>query len=61
MYPSGWALGYLRMTRWLDEEQTAVHASILNVPFTLRSKLLPQVGRVLVLDVLDNWVPAGVH
>lgn len=49
------------MTRGLNEEQTAVHAGILNVTFALRSKLLPQVGRVLVLDVFDNWVPANVH
>lgn len=49
------------MTRGLNEEQTAVHASILDVTFALRSKLLPQVSRVLVLDVFDNWVPAEVH
>lgn len=46
------------MTGGLNEEQTAVHTSILNVTFALRSKLLPQVGRMLILDVFDNRVPA---
>lgn len=49
------------MTRGLNEEQTAVHASILNVTFALRSKFFPQVGRVLILDIFDNWVPTEVR
>lgn len=35
-------------------------ASVLNVALTLSGKLLAQVGAVLVLDVLDDWVPAAV-
>lgn len=48
------------VTRGLDEEQTAVDASVLDVALTLSSELLSQVGRVLVLDVLDDGVPASV-
>lgn len=32
----------------------------IDLPLTLRGQLLPEVGRVLVLDVLDNGVPAAV-
>lgn len=46
------------MTRWLDEEETAVDSGILNVALTLSSELLSQVCRVLVLNVLDNRIPA---
>lgn len=49
------------MTRGLNKEQTAVDTSVLNVTFALRSKLFPQVGGVLVLDVFDNWVPTEVR
>jgi hypothetical protein len=42
----------------LDEEQAAVDARVLEVSLTLSSKLLAEVGTVLVLDVLDNGVPA---
>lgn len=45
---------------WLDEEQAAVDAGVLDVALTLSSELLSQVGRVLVLDVLDDRVPAAV-
>lgn len=44
----------------LDEEQAAVDAGVLDVALTLRGKLLSEVGRVLVLDVLDDRVPAAV-
>ena len=47
-----------RMSRWLDEEETAVDSGVLNISFTLSSKLLAQVGGVLVFDVLDDRVPA---
>ena len=43
-----------------DEVETAVDARVLNVPLTLRGQLLAQVGAVLVLDVLDDGVPAAV-
>lgn len=35
-------------------------AGILNVSFSLRSEFLAEVGRVLVLNVFDDWVPASV-
>lgn len=47
------------MARWLDEEQAAVNAGILDIAVTLGSKFLSEVCRMLVLDVLHNWVPAA--
>lgn len=47
------------MTGGLDEEQAAVDAGILNVALTLSSKLLAKICGVLILDVLDNGVPAS--
>jgi hypothetical protein len=46
------------MAGWLDEEETAVDARILDVAFSVRRELLAQISRVLILDVLDNGVPA---
>lgn len=46
------------MARRLDEEQAAVNARVLDIALTLSGKLLPEVGRVLVLDVLHDGVPA---
>ena len=46
------------MTGRLDEEEAAVYAAVLDIPLALRRELFPKVGRVLVFDVLDNWVPA---
>lgn len=43
-----------------DEVQAAVDASVLYVALTLGSEFLAEVGTVLVLDVLDDWVPAAV-
>lgn len=51
----------LQSVAWgLNEEQAAVNASILDIPFTLSSEFLSEVCRVLILNVLDNWVPASV-
>jgi hypothetical protein len=47
------------VARGLNEEQAAVNASILDVTLSLSCELLAQVGRVLILDILDDWVPAG--
>lgn len=47
------------MTGGLDEEQAAVDTGILDVALTLSSKLLAKVCGVLILDILDNRVPAG--
>ena len=43
-----------------NKVQAAVDASVLNVPLTLGSELFSQVGAVLVLDVLDDGIPAAV-
>jgi hypothetical protein len=48
------------MARWLDEEKAAVDAGVLQVSLTLSGEFLAQVSRVLVLDVLDNGVPAAL-
>ena len=47
-----------RMAGGLDEEQAAVNTSILDVTLTLSGEFLAEVCRVLILDVLDNGVPA---
>jgi len=52
--------GLESVTSRLDEVQAAVDASILDVAVALGGELLAQVGRVLVLDVLDDRVPASV-
>lgn len=46
------------MTSWVDEEEAAVDAGIDNVLVSHSGELLAEVGRVLVLDVFNNWVPA---
>lgn len=48
------------VTGGLDEEKARVDAGILDVSLSLRGEFLPQVRRVLILDVLDNGVPAAV-
>lgn len=48
------------MTGRLDEEEAAVNAGILDVTLSLSGELLAEVRRVLVLDVLDDWVPASI-
>lgn len=48
------------MTGGLDEEQTAVDTGILDISLTLSCELLSEVCGVLVLDILDDWIPAPV-
>lgn len=48
------------MAGWLDEEQAAVDAGVLDVALSLSGELLAEVSRVLVLDVLHDRVPAPV-
>jgi hypothetical protein len=48
------------VSRWLNEEQAAVNSGVLEITFTLGSEFLAQICRVLVFDVLDNWVPAAL-
>lgn len=52
--------GLQGVTRGLDEEEAAVNAGIRDVALALGGKLLAEVGGVLVLDVLDDRVPAPV-
>lgn len=52
--------GLERVARRLDEEEAAVDARVRDVALALGRELLAQVGRVLVLDVLDDGVPAPV-
>jgi hypothetical protein len=47
------------MAGWLDEEQATVDAGILDITVTLGSEFLSKVCRMLVLDVLHNWVPTA--
>lgn len=48
------------MARWLNEEQAAVNPGVLNVAVALGREFLAQVCGVLILDVLDNGIPAAV-
>ena len=52
--------GLQRVTGRLDEEQAAVDPGVLDIALALRSKFLPKVGGVLILDVLDDGIPATV-
>lgn len=46
------------MPRRLDEEEAAMDACILDVPLSLGCEFLAEVGRMLILNVFDNRVPA---
>ena len=48
------------VTRRLDEIQAAVDPRVLDVALALGGELLVQVGAVLVLDILDDRVPAAI-
>lgn len=52
--------GLEAVARGLDEEEAAVDARVLEVTLALGGELLAQVSAVLVLDVLDNGVPAAL-
>jgi predicted RNA-binding protein len=52
--------GLQRVAGGLDEKQAAVDTGILEVALTLGGELLAEVGAVLVLDVLDDGVPAAL-
>lgn len=41
-----------------DEEQAAVDAGVLDITVTHGGELLAEEGRVLILDVLDDRLPA---
>ena len=46
------------VARRVNEEEGAVDTGVLDVTVALRGELLAEVRAVLVLDVLDNRVPA---
>ena len=48
------------MTGWLNEKEAAVDSCVLNISFSLGSKFLSEIRRVLILDVLHDWVPASI-
>ena len=48
------------MSSGANKVQAAVNSRVLNVALTLSGELFPQVGAVLVFDVLDDGVPAAV-
>ena len=50
--------GTKRVARRVDEEGCAVDTRVLDMAVALRSELLAQVRAVLVLNVLDDGVPA---
>ena len=52
--------GLERVSRGLDEEEAAVNTGVLDVALSLGGELLAQVSGVLILDVLDDGVPASV-
>ena len=49
------------VARRVDEEEGTVDTGVLDVTVALRGELLAKVGAVLVLDVLDNRIPATRH
>ena len=49
------------MTGRVDEVQATVDTCVLDMAITHGSKFLAKIRAVLVLDVLDNWVPAEWH
>lgn len=52
--------GLERVSRRLDEEKAAVDAGVLDITFSLCCELLSQIRGVLILDILDDGVPAAV-
>ena len=50
--------GTERMAGGVDEEEAAVDAGVLDVAVAHCCELLAEVRAVLVLDVLDNRIPA---
>lgn len=47
------------MPRRLDEEETTMNTGVLNITLSLCSELLAEISRMLILDVLDDRVPAA--
>ena len=49
------------MTRRLDEEEAAMNATVLDVALSLGGQFLSEIGRVLIFDIFDNWIPANIR
>jgi hypothetical protein len=47
------------MSRRLNKEEAAVDTGILDISLSLSGKLLAKIGRMLIFDILDDWVPAS--
>ncbi len=47
------------MTSGVDKVKTAVNTRVLDVAVAHGSKLFAEIGAVLVLDILDDRVPAA--
>jgi len=47
-----------RVTSRVDEEESAVNASVDDILVTHSGELFAEVGGMLVLDVFNDWVPA---
>lgn len=47
------------MPRRLNKEETTMNTGVLNITLSLSRKLLAEIGRMLILDVLDDRVPAA--
>ena len=45
------------MSRGLNEEETTVNTSVLNISIPLGCKFLSQICRMLIFDVLNNRIP----
>ena len=42
----------------LNEEEAAMDTSVLNVFVALGREFLSEIRRMLILNVLDDWIPA---
>ncbi len=48
-----------RVPGWVDEVEATMNARVLDVAVPHRRQLLTQVCTVLILDILDNGIPAA--
>jgi hypothetical protein len=51
----------LRVSRGLDEEETAMNAGVLDVTVALGGEFLPEIGRMLIFNVLDDRIPTKIQ
>ena len=48
------------MAGGLNEEEAAVNSGILNISFALSGEFFSKICGMLILDILDNWIPASI-